>query len=288
MPFVLRLLTVVVLLFTLQGASFANQDLDFIEALKADVINEPTLQERCPAILTLLDRLKREGFACEKGADADQRSVFVTTQGLVENLLNKWLQLGYITKALGVIHTPMPATPLCTEGFVNEELIHPSMLRDNRRLYAVVSRAEIMSLCLSEGLIFDTIVSRARIVREFMAQGGLLVIAYPKMGMNRRNAEQQIIYHKEVQKYSETLIDAPLKSLPDEMVGATYVVRLSSGPILIFSIKAPQAKEPKEDLEWGLWLATYDNSNAREHLHAVWDSVSKNGGPKLSKFFELE
>lgn len=57
-----------------------------------------------------------------EGTDQDVRPYFVALQGVIEHVLSCELQ-NEIRSLLGIIHTPMPATPLCSQGEVSRDLL---------------------------------------------------------------------------------------------------------------------------------------------------------------------
>lgn len=219
------------------------------------------------AISLALDELHKTGHLVGKGTDAEHRPVFVGLQAVIENVLSIHLQERTVTHLSGVIHTPMPTTPLCTEvkAQVTTALAHDSIVNDpNRR---------------------QTIVSRAQIVREFLTRGGALYVAYPKGGLEKRTEEQQKIYNAARLTFYIGLVDIQLeKDLPTDMVGATYVVKTKDGNKLFFAIKASQANAPKtEDQAWELWLGTLEQHRTRyEH---VLNTLVECGGLNLRTEF---
>jgi len=79
---------------------------------------------------------------------------------------------GEISDLVGIIHTPLPATPLCVEAEWNSPI-------DPRKWATVLSRAQI--LC------------------EYFSKGSKLYVVYPQGGLEKRNLRQR-------QGYCEALI----------------------------------------------------------------------------------
>ncbi|MBS0626098.1 MAG: hypothetical protein JSS32_08620 [Verrucomicrobia bacterium] len=216
----------------------------------------------------ILNELKTAGKKIEIGND-DLRVRYVNMQGCIEHQLACALALGEIDQLAGVIHTPMPATPLCIkpqEGY--EEILDESIRNDPQKLY--------------------TVLSRAKIVREYLTKGAKLYIAYPQGGLEKRNGEQQNTYREELERYSGTLVDTILNDtqIPPEMIGATYLFR-SEGQVYAFSIQSRQVNDIQALTEWGLWFGPVDHPEIAARVDAVFDYLSQAGGPDLRQEFSL-
>src|SRR5690606_21668156 len=157
------------------------------------------------------------------GTDKDVRPCFVALQAIVEHVLASALQKEVVSLK-GVIHTPMPATPLCTIGKISKELVNPSIENDPARIF--------------------TVKARTTIIRDYLFKGGDLYIVYPKNGFKKRTEEQQKVYQQELASYPTHLFDVPLncEDIPTDLIGATYLFQDRSGKTFIFAIKMTQAK----------------------------------------------
>jgi hypothetical protein len=211
--------------------------------------------------------LFKEGIVAVRGADKDVRPYFVAIQGIVEHVLASELQENVKT-LLGVIHTSMPATPLCSKGEISKELIDPSIESDPARLF--------------------TVKARTTIVRDYLFKGGDLYVVYPKGGYDKRTEEQQKIYKQELATYPNHLFDVPLncESIPTELIGATYLFQDRSGNKFIFSIKMTQAKDHQDLGNFGLWFGSINHPNIQGRLHEVSDYMEKNDVNILSQIDE--
>lgn len=201
--------------------------------------------------------LIKKGVLEVKGTDKDVRPYFVAIQGLVEHVLASELQKN--VKALtGVIHTPMPATPLCSKGEISKELIDPSIESDPPRLF--------------------TVKVRTTIVRDYLFKGADLYIVYPKGGYDKRTEEQQKIYKQELANYPKHLFDVPLncESIPNELIGATYFFQDKFGNKFVFAIKMTQAKDPQDIGNFGLWFGSIHHPDIQERLQAVSGYLEQN------------
>lgn len=202
------------------------------------------------------DKLVHQAVLEVEGTDKDVRPCFVALQALVEHVLSRELCHG-VTSLKGMIHTPMPATPLCSNGEISEDLVDPSIEQDAKRLF--------------------TVKARTTIVRDFLYQGGYLYIIYPKDGLAKRTEAQQSIYHQELMNYPEHLIDQPLNisSIPDELIGATYFFTDCGGNTYVFAINMTQAKDPRELGKFGLWFGSLENPAVYKRVEAVMSFIDQ-------------
>lgn len=209
--------------------------------------------------------LIKDGSLEVVGTDKDIRPIFVALQGIIEQVLSEELH-SHITSLQGIIHTPMPATPLCTKGGISHNLVDPSISSDPARLF--------------------TVNARTTIVRDFVAKGGTLYIAYPKEGFSKRTEEQQKIYQEELSKYPEHLIDMPLScsSIPLEFVGATYVFQDMQNRSFLFSIRMTQAKDPLDLGHFGLWFGCLDEPCVKTRMKTIISYLEQNGATLAPPF----
>ena len=184
------------------------------------------------------------------GTDQQIRPSFVALQAIIEHVLASELN-NEIATLLGIIHTPMPATPLCTQGEISKELIDSSIENDPLRLL--------------------TVKARTTIVRDFLQKGGILHIAYPHNGLSKRTAIQQEIYRNELLNFPGRLFDNTLdcEVIPSDMIGATYLFRDQSGKIFVFSIKMSQANAPKELGNYALWFGSLNHAAIDDRVNRL-------------------
>jgi hypothetical protein len=216
-------------------------------------------------IYRLLHVLEKKGFAEEMGSD-DLRHKYVATQGAVEHVL-ACMQALSETKLMGMIHTPQPATPLCTKvDPLDVTLLDPSIRHDPEKLLTVKSRASI--------------------VREYLLSGGKLYVVYPIGGLEKRSAEQQEIYKAELATYSDRLFESVLstKTIDPDMVGATYFFRDNQNKIYAFSIKSKQANQISEQSEWGMWLGEIENKEIAKRIDLLFTYLEAYNGPNRALF----
>lgn len=198
-----------------------------------------------------------------KGTDREVRGCFVALQAVIEQVLAAELQKE-ITSLTGVIHTPLPATPLCTTGAISKELVDPSIESDPSRSFTVKVRSTIL--------------------RDYLFKGGDLYIIYPKEGLQNRTAEQRAIYQQELINYSTHLFDTPLncEAIPSDLIGATYLFQDRLGKPFVFAIQMTQAKDPQERGNFGLWFGPLDHSAIQDRIRAVSSFLVENGSNVLN------
>ncbi len=224
---------------------------DLLDRTNSCVRNGPFKQKA--EIYGVIENLRNQNYYCEEGSD-NLRVKFVATQGYIEHIMACALATGEISDLVGVIHTPMPATPLCTKP-------HPSIMEARDELLTESSRAEI--------------------VREYLRNGGRLFIAYPQGGLEKRTAEQQAIYREALNQFPGLLINYELDSLTDDQIGATYLFKDREGNLFAFSIKAFQVNDPRDNDEWGIWFGPLENCHVHERIEAITSYLQSVGGPTL-------
>ncbi len=215
-------------------------------------------------IATTWDVLTDKGVLKVSGTDKETRPYFVALQAIVEHVLAT--ELNKSVKILtGLIHTPMPATPLCSRGEISRELVDPTIELDPLRLF--------------------TVKVRTTIVRDYLIQGGNLYIIYPKAGLQKRTEEQQKIYLEEIANYPFNLFDMPLncENIPTDIIGATYLFRDRSGKLFAFAIKMTQAKDPKDMGNFGLWFGSIEQAAIQERIREVSHFLEEQGSDVISK-----
>jgi hypothetical protein len=208
------------------------------------------------------DTLINNGVLEVSGPDKDIRPYFVALQGVVEHVLASELQKE-VTALIGVIHTPMPATPLCSTGDISKELVDPSIESEPSCLF--------------------TVKARTTIIRDYLFKGGDLYVVYPKDGLKKRTEEQQKIYQNELANYPTHLFDVPLdcENIFTDLIGATYLFQDQLGKTFIFAIKMTQAKDPKDIGNFGLWFGSIDHPSIQDRIRAVSNYMEQSGSSVL-------
>lgn len=200
-----------------------------------------------------IDRLAKNDshLVSQTGSDAKLRPDFVNAQAVVEQLIAAMLSDGRIKRSVGIIHTPAPPTPLCTEGEISQGLVHPSIAHDKKRV--------------------ETVTERPSILRDYLKSGGRLFAAFPKDGRSKRTSEQLAIYDRLRAEYSRDLKQAFLNTdqLESDMIGATYLFQMNDGSWMAFSIKSRQANDPKDKSEWAMWLGKMSDPQIAERVKEI-------------------
>ncbi|MFA6037463.1 MAG: hypothetical protein WC748_05010 [Legionellales bacterium] len=191
------------------------------------------------------------------GDDSACRSIFVNLQAYIEQTFAELLEEGKIKTAVGIIHTPQPATPLCTDGQITPGLVTDAISQDPVRL--------------------ATVLKRPKIVRKFLGAGGTLVTTYPEAGRSQRSAEQLVIFDGLRAQYPQHLLDKPLAidALPRGMSGATYIVEDQQGNKSMFSIMAEQANIQQPSADWGIWFGSINKPKVKERLSTLKPFLSQ-------------
>jgi hypothetical protein len=223
-----------------------------VPGLKSDEFNSIK-----KGVKELWTELVKRGVIEITATDKEIRPYFVALQGIIEHVLASELGEKNLQSLTGVIHTPMPATPFCTEGSISNELVDPSITGDPLRLFTVKARTTIM--------------------RDYLFQGGDLYVVYPKDGINKRNEIQQQVYKNELTNYPTHLFDCPLdcESIPEDLIGAFYLFRNNKGKLFAFAIKMTQANNPQDLGGFGLWFAEFGNSGVNDRISNVWSYILK-------------
>lgn len=208
------------------------------------------------------NELVSEGVLQVKASDRETRPIFVALQAVIEHVLSTELNQS-LSSVTGVIHTPMPATPLCMKETVSPELIDPSLEKDPLRLF--------------------TVKARARTVRDFLYKGGRLYVVYPKNGFDKRTEIQRNVYLKELTLYPYHLFDRPLncEEIDRDLIGAFYLLTNHKGKTFAFAIQMTQANDPQEIGTFGLWFGEVDHPAVKGRLDAVLDFIQSKGFPVL-------
>ena len=191
------------------------------------------------------------------------RPYFVALQAIFEHVLSNELNKS-IHSLIGIIHTPMPATPLCTtQGTISVGLIDLSIEQDNLQRFSVEARTII--------------------IRKYLEQGADFFIVYPKEGFDGRKPDEQKIYKSELEKHPVHLIDCPLNvgALERDLIGASYIFKNNEGKKFAFSIHMTQANKPNEFDNFGLWFSEYNHSPVEDRISKILDLVHQYGTSKI-------
>lgn len=207
---------------------------NFHELFKAYTNASPSFSSTKDSILGIHSEVQKNLFYSETNEENELRPKFVGFQSVSEQVITRLVIEGAIESVIGIIHTMLPATPVCTESETPEELIHESS-RENPE-------------------IVDTVRLRAIVIREFLNTSSKLFIVYHRDSRNQRTEKQLSVFEELTVKYNGFLIDFPVDSpVPDELSGATYLFKVRDQEFM-FGINARQALNPSGTKEWKLFL----------------------------------
>ncbi|GAB4190715.1 MAG: hypothetical protein Tsb0015_12150 [Simkaniaceae bacterium] len=211
----------------------------------------------------LIEEIVQNGVCFREGSD-DLRIPFVNLQAAFEQMAAYWAEKGEISNLAGLIHTPAPATPLCTKADMDDaKLRDPNVAWSDEKILTIQSRTEILRKMLSISIP--------------------LHIIFPQGGLEQRTPVQQAVY-QEVKKEFPSLWEHVLHMsyLDREMTGATYFFKDQEGKPWFFSLKGVQANNAKNASQWAVWFGSLDHEAVQERIEQVFGYLHKAGGPYFS------
>lgn len=216
------------------------------------------LQSHKIALIKEWNRLiLKEGYVEFPPEDQEFRPLIGGLQGILEQYLCDELGNSF-TSIVCMIHTPQPATPLCTKGEISKELVAPSIEQDPMRL--------------------STVKKRTVTLRDLLHKGCDVVIAYPKEGLAKRSLEQQDCYQQERNNYPVHLIDCPLncEEMKNEWIGATYIITCKNGEQYTYGVRQPQANAPGTVANPGHWFCSLNEPSIKEQVNSIYQFIKLN------------
>ncbi|MGY0215938.1 hypothetical protein ACWJJH_00965 [Endozoicomonadaceae bacterium StTr2] len=224
-------------------AELKQQMLGMIQdSINQDSEMSPELKTRLTA--QAIEPLQEESAIFLTGEDKITRPVAVNLQKAFEQTL---VELGNshhpgLTRAVAIIHTDKPTTPLCNpQKQILPGTAASDMSQDAQRL--------------------KTITDRSITVRKMARCGGnlSLVIAYARDGLEKRTAAEKQVYLQETLKPENcNLTDARLNcdAVPAEISGSSYILTTPSGGELYFGNNGMQALESSKNMYWRYWFGS--------------------------------
>ena len=189
------------------------------------------------------------------GNDKVTRPVAVSFQKAFEQSLVNMVDEDQISQVAAIIHTRKPTTPLCNPpGKALPETLNLSMREDvNRR---------------------KTIEDRTITLRRMARQGPPtdLYVAYVRDGLQSRSPKEQEVYRGEVTNETNvSLHDSPMvcTEMPDEIVGASYVMTTKRGNTLYFGNNGIQAIDGSGSNLWRYWFGGLREAPVNERYKEV-------------------
>ena len=227
-----------------------------IEKKLENHIIELAEQKKSEDLQDAIQTLLLTGCIEKVGLDKELRPVFVSIQEIIEKSLAISLKDKSISKFVGAIHTPTPATPFCTTGEIDSFLVTREIFNDPERLKTIQSR--IFSL------------------RALLSNGGKIYVIYPIEGWNKRSKEEQEIYLKTCAEYQNQLVDFPVKfPIEDKLIGATYLFKDHEGILYLFSIRSTQANDAKDNINWKIWLGKLSDHKIKKRFLEIEEFLNQ-------------
>lgn len=196
------------------------------------------------------------------GTDEKTRPIAVSFQKAFEQSVLDMIDEEQVSQVAAIIHTRKPTTPLCNpQGKALPQTMHPDMKCDPKRC--------------------KTIQDRTVTLREMAKKESLdLYVAYLEDGLQRRSQEEQKIYRKELSNPANTsLKDAPLtcSTMPDEIVGASYILKTRRGNELYFANNGKQAIDASGETLWRYWFGNLKDAPVSKRYQEVVDYLKSCG-----------
>lgn len=205
----------------------------------------------------LIDELATYSAVIRDGTDETLRPLFVNLQADFERAIVYWLKIKQIEECTCIIHTPAPATPLCTNGEISSSLVDAAISSDPHRLLTVQKRPDI--------------------IREYLHEGGLLLAVYPREGRMLRSEKQLAVFDDLLQKHSRLQAFAlDCDQIPHDLIGAIYLIRISNGEKYVLSIRSYQANSSMDD-QWAIWFGSLQDPVVKERFDKVSSFLQKHG-----------
>lgn len=196
------------------------------------------------------------------GTDQTTRPVAVSFQGAFEQSVVNMVDKANITRAITIIHTRKPATPLCNPpGKSLAASLHPSMRGDPVRRKTIADRT-ITLRSMAKTAPID------------------LYIAYVHGGFSKRMPEEQAVYQAEVSNPENiSLHDSEMActEMPDEIVGASYILTTRHGNLLYFGNNGRQAFAGSGNTLWRYWFGSLQEAPIDRRYQEVLEYLNKCG-----------
>lgn len=205
----------------------------------------------------LLDELTVRSTVIREGTDEALRPMFVNIQTNFEKALVYLLKDGLIEGCTCIIHTPSPPTPLCTNGEISTDLVDSVISNDPKRLPTVQKRPDVL--------------------REYLHAGGRLLAVYPKKGRMLRSAEQLTVFDSLLERYPRFATFAlDCDQMPDDLIGATYLIRVAESKYYVLSFRSYQANSPTDGI-WTIWFGSPQDPVIMKRFEKVSSFLEEQG-----------
>jgi len=210
-----------------------------------------------------------KGVVSSKGLGIDGRRIFTLIQKVVEDEIVKSLRAESIKKVVIVIHALQPATPLRVGDAA-------AGLRYSQLNISPKSRGIVRS--------------RRAALLGYLRHDGVLISAYQKDSKLEKLAGFK--EYLSVMGEHKTLLDKPIKNVPEKYWGATYLVQQLDDSIYAFSISAEQAgmvgvKTEKVVKPWNMWFGPLLDTEVSKRVVQI-ESFLKSEGVDIYTYLGLD
>ncbi|MRI32322.1 hypothetical protein EOPP23_04845 [Endozoicomonas sp. OPT23] len=197
------------------------------------------------------------------GNDAITRPVAVTFQKAFEQSLLNMIAESQVSDAAAIIHTRKPTTPLCNPA---KQALKASM-------------AKAMQ---SDPKRIKTIEDRTVTLRDMASTGAPLNlhVAYIKGGLDQRSTTEQAVYRQEIENAANTSLhddEMNCTEMPDDIVGASYILKTKMGHTLYFANNGTQAKDAGKQTLWRYWFGGLNDASVDKRYNEVMDYLKECG-----------
>lgn len=197
------------------------------------------------------------------GSDSITRPVAVSFQKAFEQSIMNMVDESQVNQVAAIIHTRKPTTPLCNPpGKALKSTLSPAMYADDKRIKTIEDRTVTLRKMARNGPPVD------------------LYIAYIHDGLEKRSAPEQLIYKQEVNdKENTSLHDAEMActEMPDEIVGASYVLTTKLGHTLFFAQNGVQAIDAGDQSFWRYWFGGLKDAPVSKRYKEVFQYLKECG-----------
>ncbi|WP_153301800.1 hypothetical protein [Endozoicomonas arenosclerae] len=207
--------------------------------------------------------LRRSSEVQIAGNDEITRPVAVSFQKAFEQSLMNMMDEAQLSQAAAIIHTRKPTTPMCNPaGKALRQTMSASMQGDPQRTKTIEDRTVTLRRMAQNGPPMD------------------LYVAYVKGGLDKRSPEEQLIYKKEVSDPANTSLhdeEMACTEMPDEIVGASYVLTTKLGHTLYFANNGVQAADAQGSTLWRYWFGSLKDAPVDKRYQEVFKYLKECG-----------
>jgi hypothetical protein len=215
-------------------------------------------------VLSIWQKLNSKKHVVLRNKEVDLRNKAVVLQSIIEASIIKLHEKGVFTNVIVIVHNPTPPTPLKVTndsipvGIVSKEW------NDNP-------------------IVKETILNRHNTFMKFLDAKGTIIATYDRNLFKRKNAGAEN-YNALLKKYSN-LLDKPLKNLPVQYHGVTYMMKDKQNNISAFSMRSSQISTSYNKVqEWEIWLGSIKDKTVSKRIVTI-DSFLKSVDVDMYRYF---